>query len=275
MVHLRELVAEGHRDTPPVVQRTAQPLTSLRNLIVRRAEMRGRKATQASKERICIGYVRVSTEEQANEGVSLAAQEDRIRAYAALYNYELAEIVVDAGESAKSLKRPGISRILDGVRSGNVKAVIALKLDRITRSVRDLGDLMETFDRADAALVSVSENLDTSTAAGRMVTNMLGVVAQWEREAIGERTATALTHKRKNGYVYGRTPFGYRRVDDRLVEVPQDLAAREEARAMLAAGASLRQVGTYLRGHDGGAWHAQTVKDMLGSRMSREQVTAS
>jgi site-specific DNA recombinase len=245
------------------------------NLTVRKAIMRGRKAAQATKERICIGYVRVSTEEQANEGVSLAAQEDRIRAYASLYGYELAEVVVDAGESAKSLKRPGISRILDGVRAGNVRAVIALKLDRITRSVRDLGDLMETFDRADAALVSVSENLDTSTAAGRMVTNMLGVVAQWEREAIGERTATALTHKRKLRQVYGRPPFGYRREGDMLVEVPSLLAAREEARAMLAGGASLRQIGAHLRTYNGGIWHPQTVKDMLGSRMSREQGAAS
>jgi hypothetical protein len=90
------------------------------------------------------------------------------------------------------------------------------------------------------------------------------------RVAIGERTATALTHKRKLRQVYGPTPFGYRRDGDRLVEVPSMIAAREEARAMFAGGASLRQIGAHLHAIDGGAWHAQTVKDMLTSRMSRE-----
>jgi site-specific DNA recombinase len=121
------------------------------------------------------------------------------------------EIVTDAGESAKTLRRPGMAKVLADVRHGVISRVVVFKLDRITRSTRDLADLIELFGDSNTSLVSVSESLDTETASGRLVVNMLGVVAQWEREAIGERTAEALAHKRRNGFVYGRTPFGFRR----------------------------------------------------------------
>src|SRR5690349_17429513 len=116
-----------------------------------------KKVTSSSKT---VGYVRVSTEDQAREGVSLDAQAERIRAYAVATDRVLDEIIVDAGESAKSLRRPGIQRIISGVRSGEIGAVVALKLDRLTRSVKNLLELIETFAKADADLVSVSDSLD-------------------------------------------------------------------------------------------------------------------
>jgi DNA invertase Pin-like site-specific DNA recombinase len=95
-----------------------------------------------------------------------------------------------------------------------IERIAVATLDRLTRSVRDLGELIDLCSKRDVALVSVGETLDTSTAAAaRMVVNMLGVVAQWEREAIAERTATSLAHKRRERYVYGSTPFGYIRQD--------------------------------------------------------------
>ena len=156
--------------------------------------MKRRKAREQAAS-TTVGYVRVSTQEQATNGVSLDAQEARIVAYCTALGWQVSEVIRDAGESAKSLKRPGISRILEGVRGGTVGRVVILKLDRVTRSTRDLANLLDTFAKADASLVSVSESLDTLSAAGRLVVNMLGVVAQWEREAIGERTASALAHK--------------------------------------------------------------------------------
>jgi DNA invertase Pin-like site-specific DNA recombinase len=99
-----------------------------------------------------------------------------------------------------------------------------------------------------------------------MVVNMLGVVAQWEREATAERTAFALAHKRRQG----PTPFGYRRDRDQLIADPNLIATRDEAKAMLTAGASLRQIGAWLTSRVGGRWHPQTVKAMLGSRMVAE-----
>jgi site-specific DNA recombinase len=232
--------------------------------------MRGRKTKAELTKRLSIGYVRVSTDDQAENGVSLAAQEERLRAYAVATGRELDELVIDAGESAKTMNRPGLRRILAGVRDRSVGCVVILKLDRLTRSVRDLGEILELAARHDVALMSVSESLDTSSAAGRMVVNMLGVVAQWEREATAERTAFALAHKRRQRIVYGPTPFGYRRDGGQLIADPNLIATRDEAKAMLAAGASLRQIGAWLTSRVGGRWHPQTVKAMLGSRMVAE-----
>ena len=148
---------------------------------------------------IAVGYVRVSTERQADQGVSLEAQEAKIRAMATVQGVTLTEVIVDGGESAKSLKRPGLQRLLAMVETGKVQAVIVAKLDRMTRSVKDLCGLLELFEKRKVALVSVAESLDTGSAAGRLVITIMGAVSQWEREAIGERTRDALQHKRSNG----------------------------------------------------------------------------
>ena len=143
-----------------------------------------------------IGYVRVSTDKQADRGVSLEAQAEKIRAMAVVHDAELIDIIVDAGESAKSLNRPGMARLLALVDAGEVQTVIIAKLDRLTRSVKDLCTLLERFERRGVALVSVAESLDTGSAAGRLVLNIMTAVSQWEREAIGERTRDAMSHKR-------------------------------------------------------------------------------
>ena len=232
--------------------------------------MRGRRTRVEPAKRITIGYCRVSTDEQAEHGVSLAAQEERLRAYAFAHGHTLDEVIVDAGVSAKTMKRPGAQRILAGMCSGEIGAVVMLKLDRLTRSVRDLAEILELSKKHDVALVSVSESLDTSSAAGTLVVHMMGVVAQWERAVIAERTAFALAHKRRNGQVYGRTPFGYRRDGNLLVEIPHLIAARNEARRMSSEGATLRAIGTHLAAHDGGRWDPSTVRKMLNSLIVRE-----
>src|SRR5271155_6270871 len=157
-----------------------------------------------------IGYVRVSTDKQAERGVSLDAQAEKIRAMAVVHNAELLEIIVDGGESAKSLNRPGMARLLALVDAGEVQTVIIAKLDRLTRSVKDLCTLLERFERRSVALISVAESLDTGSAAGRLVLNIMTAVSQWEREAIGERTRDALRHKRSQGQRVGNIPFGSR-----------------------------------------------------------------
>jgi site-specific DNA recombinase len=161
-----------------------------------------------------IGYIRVSTDKQADRGVSLDAQAEKIRAMAVVHGAELIDIIIDGGESAKSLNRPGMTRLLALVDSGAVQAVIVAKLDRLTRSVKDLCTLLERFERRGVALVSVAESLDTGSAAGRLVLNIMTAVSQWEREAIGERTRDALSHKRGKGERVGNLAFGYRLADD-------------------------------------------------------------
>jgi len=145
-----------------------------------------------------IGYCRVSTDKQSEKGVSLEAQTEKIRAMAVVHGFELIEVVKD-GESGKSLHRSGMQRVLEMVQRREVQAVIIAKLDRLTRSVKDLCELLELFEHRQVALISVAESLDTSSAAGRLVINIMAAVSQWEREAIGERTRDALQHKRGQG----------------------------------------------------------------------------
>jgi DNA invertase Pin-like site-specific DNA recombinase len=219
----------------------------------------------------------VSTQDQATEGISLGAQEARIVSYCAAMGWSVSEVVRDAGESAKSLKRPGIVAVLDTVRRGLVERIVVGKLDRLTRSVGDLANLIDVCAKHEVALVSVEETLDTSTAAGRMVVNMLGAVAAWEREVIAERTAAALAHKRRNSQAYGPVPFGYRREGNALLPDAREQAALAEARRMDREGASFREIGAMLAAravppHRGKAWHASSVRAMLRSCIARETI---
>jgi site-specific DNA recombinase len=152
-----------------------------------------------------VGYVRVSTDKQANEGVSLDSQLEKIQAMAVIQDSQLLEVIQDA-ESAKSLDRPGMVRLLAMVDAGEVQVVIIGKLDRLTRSVADLGELLKRFEWHGVALVSLAESLDTSSASGRLVLRIMTSVSEWEREAIAERTATAMQYKRAHLQVYNHSP---------------------------------------------------------------------
>jgi site-specific DNA recombinase len=201
-----------------------------------------------------VAYLRVSTEKQADKGVSLDAQRAKVEAYATLYDLDLIEVVVDPGASAKSLDRPELQRALGMLRAGQAEALLVAKLDRLTRSVPDLGRLVEEyFAKNKWALLSVGEQIDTRSAAGRLVLNVLGSVSQWEREAIAERTSAALQHKAAQGeYIGGSVPFGYRLAPDgeHIEPNPAEQAVLTEARALKAAGLSLRSIGARL--HAGG-----------------------
>lgn len=158
-----------------------------------------------------VAYARVSTEEQASSGFSLDAQIQKMEAYAGLYDLDIVEVIVDSGVSAKSLNRPGISKALTMLSLGDADGLLVVKLDRMTRSVKDLGYLMENqFSDKGSKLYSVEEQIDTSTAMGRMMANLMTTISQWEREVIGERTKSALDYKRSQGdKLGGRTPFGF------------------------------------------------------------------
>jgi DNA invertase Pin-like site-specific DNA recombinase len=217
-----------------------------------------------------IGYIRVSTEKQADFGVSLEAQEAKIRAMAVVQGADLAEAIVDAGESAKSLKRPGMERLLSLVDAGAVDVVIIAKLDRLTRSVADLAELLKRFERRGVSLVSVADSLDTRSAAGRLVLNIMVSVSQWEREAIGERTRDAMSHKRAKGERVGTIPFGFRMAADgsRLEEEPAEQDILFRIRQLKAAGHTTRQIAEELNRQGfttrrGTAWRFQYVAAAL------------
>lgn len=213
-----------------------------------------------------IGYVRVSTDKQAEHGVSLEAQEAKVRAMAVVHGAELLEMIVDGGESAKSLQRPGMQRLLALVDAKKIDAVIVAKLDRLTRSVKDLCSLLELFEKKNVALISVAESLDTGSAAGRLVITIMAAVSQWEREAIGERTRDAMSHKRRNGERVGNISYGYRLAGDGEHVEPDDAeqAAIAEIRSLRSAGTTLRGIAAALnhrafRTRRGTAWRLESV----------------
>jgi len=189
-----------------------------------------------------IGYIRVSTDEQQASGLGLEAQEAKIRSYCELYGLELIELRRDAA-SGKSLRREGLQAALGALAGGRAEGLIVAKLDRLTRSVRDLGALLEDFF-ARASLIVVAEQVDTRTAAGRLVLNMLISVAQWERETIGERTSDALKAKRRRGeYTGGEIPFGHDLAEDgRLVENRREQLVLRQIEALRARGFGYKKI---------------------------------
>jgi DNA invertase Pin-like site-specific DNA recombinase len=219
-----------------------------------------------------IVYCRVSLDKQAEKGVSLEAQQAKAKSYAELYDLQVVETIIDAGASAKTLARPGLERALGILKAGKADALLVVKLDRLTRSVADLGRLVERyFAPGKAALLSVGEQIDTRSAGGRLVLNVLASVSQWEREAIGERTSAALQHKASLGeYTGGDAPYGYRLAADgqRLESDPAEQDLVGEARRLRGIGLSLRAVARELeakgfRSRRGRPFAAAQVQRML------------
>jgi site-specific DNA recombinase len=201
-----------------------------------------------------VGYIRVSTEDQAREGVSLAAQQAKLEAYGVVKDWTV-DIIRDEGASAKHLKRPGVQRLLTLVHAGEVDVVMIYKLDRLTRSVVDLDKLMKVFDKHGVALVSLQESLDATTATGRLMMNLLASVSQWEREVIGERTKDAMQHLKTQGKVYSRP-------------VVDDTTTLARIHTLRAQGATLQEIAdaltqTGVHTARGGTWAAATILGIL------------
>lgn len=218
-------------------------------------------------------YARVSTTEQADTGISLEAQIAKMRGYANLYDLTILEIITDAGESAKSLNRPGLQRALRLLRSNQADGLVIAKLDRLTRSVADWQTLIEGYfgERGGKQLLSVNDSIDTRTAAGRLVLNILLSVAAWEREAIAERTKEALRHKINSRQRVGKVRFGFDLGPDgsTLVENPAEQQTLALMQTLRAAGRTLREIAAELTNRNiptkegNSQWQHQTVAYIL------------
>ena len=154
-------------------------------------------------------YVRVSTTNQIDRD-SLKTQEERLRAYCIANNYNVHKLYRDAGLSAKDTNRPALEELMRNVKSGLVDVVVVTKLDRITRSISDLINLVDFFKRHEIQFVSITENIDSGTAYGRFMRHLLGLLAQLEREVTAERVATDMRHRAMQGkWNGGVVPYGY------------------------------------------------------------------
>jgi DNA invertase Pin-like site-specific DNA recombinase len=216
-----------------------------------------------------VGYIRVSTDTQAESGLGLADQEMKIRGYSQIYDLELVEIIVDAGASAKSLNRDGIQRVIEMSTSGDIDGIVIAKLDRLTRKMTDLHQLLDSvFSKVE--LHSVAEKVDTSSAAGRLVLNVLMSVAEWEREAIGERTSAALQTKKKiaKRKINGRAPLGWQWVDGELVKHEGEYKVIERMRKLRDLGVTYREIAKFLNDEGyktkkNGQWAGATIHTAL------------
>jgi DNA invertase Pin-like site-specific DNA recombinase len=216
------------------------------------------KSTTSPAKRV-VGYVRVSTDEQADSGLGLEAQRAAIEAECRRRGWELAEVFEDAGASGKSLiGRPALGLALEAVRSHEAGALVVAKLDRLSRSLLDFAALMEDARKGEWSLVILDLGVDTTTPSGEMIANVMATFAQFERRLIGQRTKDALAIKKQQGVRLGRP----RSIGD-------DVVARIEAER--AEGRSLRAIAAGLNAdavptaHGGDAWHASTVKAVLDS----------
>ena len=155
-----------------------------------------------------MGYVRVSTQEQADSGLGLAAQRKAIKTECHRRGWHLSEIHEDAGASGRSLKgRPGLAVALEKLRSGKADGLLVAKLDRLSRSLVDFAGLMATARRERWNLVALDLGIDLSTPSGEFMANVMASAAQWERRIIGQRTREALAIRRQEGFRLGAEPM--------------------------------------------------------------------
>ena len=175
-----------------------------------------------NNEKIKCGiYMRVSTEDQAREGFSLPEQKERLETYCKFNDYEIVEYYTDAGISAKTGNhRPEYERMLEDGKNGKINMIVALKLDRITRSIKDWETLMDYSDKYNVALAFVNDKIDTTNANGKMVSRIMMSVSQNEIERTSERTIIGLSGAIKQGHIPARAPLGYKHIDKKLVPDP-------------------------------------------------------
>ena len=165
-------------------------------------------------------YIRVSTEDQAREGFSLGEQEEKLRQLCKYKDFEIYKIYKDAGISAKNMKdRPAFQQMLEDMKAGKLNYIVAYKLDRVTRSVRDLEVLISTLEQYHCYLICDRDDVNTSTANGRFFVRMLTVLSQLEIEIVSERTKFGLNGAIKAGHIPGKVPLGYYRDTDKTLKV--------------------------------------------------------
>jgi site-specific DNA recombinase len=219
-----------------------------------------------------IGYIRCSTQEQGESGLSLDAQRSRIRAWCAATGADLVEVLEDRGVSGtrRLVDRSGGARLADLLdqRRSAVDAVVVVRLDRLGRDAAETLQLLKRFASGPVGLVSITERLDLTTPQGRAMAGVAAVFAELERSLIGERTSEALRALKGQGRVYGPIPFGFDRRGAQLVPNGQEqkaLAYIRDRRDCLFSFASIASMlnDRGIKSKRGGQWHAMSVRSVL------------
>ena len=219
-------------------------------------------------------YVRVSTEEQAQEGYSIRGQTEKLKQYALLKDWEIYNVYSDEGISGKNIvDRPAINRLIDDIRVGKVNNVLVFKVDRLTRSIKNLMELVEIFDEYNCAFSSLNESIDTDTPSGRMFLKIIGIFAEFERENLVSRLKLGFERKVKEGYTLATHWFSYgyvRRKGEKIQEIqPEEAIIVKDifsmyvdeniSMAKIAKTLNQRKIETKM----GASWATSTVKKIL------------
>lgn len=216
----------------------------------------GRPKKQAPDPTRVLGYLRVSTNEQASTNLGLDAQRAAIRTECERRGWTLVEVITDAVISAKSLDRPGMARALAMLAAGEAGVLVVAKLDRATRSVMDAAKLLDRAGREGWVFVAIDLGLDPTTPSGELLANIMAAVAQWERRAIGARTREALAAKKAMGIRLGRPVLVPPEVQEQILKARRrgdgwsDIARRLNADRIPTA-------------HGGARWYPSTVRAVV------------
>jgi site-specific DNA recombinase len=209
-------------------------------------------------------YIRVSTQEQAQEGYSIHAQKERLTAYCMAQGWTEFKYYVDEGVSAKDTNRPQLNLLLEHVKGGQINLILVYRLDRFTRSVRDLYNLLETLDKYKCSFKSATEIYDTSTAMGRMFIGLVALLAQWENENLSERVKIALEKKVSDGERVGNVPFGFDLDEHEKLVANQDSLLLKEMIDKTMKGWASNRLATYLNEvNNSRIWRANKVIRLL------------
>ena len=217
-------------------------------------------------------YIRVSTEDQAREGFSLGEQEEKLLQLCNFKDLEVYKVYKDAGISAKDMEhRPQFQAMLQDMKEGKINYIVAYKLDRITRSVRDLEELISVLEQYNCFLLCDRDDVNTSTANGRFFVRMLTVLSQLEIEIVSERTKFGLNGAIKSGHIPGQRPFGYTKSEDKKMIV--DNATRpyvEKIFDMYLEGKSFQQIANYFKKNNiypKKKWRDTTIQKIIDNKI--------
>lgn len=218
----------------------------------------------------CVIYIRVSTDEQAKHGYSIAAQQERLEAFCKSQEWEIVEMYVDDGYSAKNLDRPHFQDMMDRIKQGGIDVLLVYRLDRMTRSVLDLYEILNELEKYDCKFRSATEVYDTTNAMGKLFITLVAAIAQWERENTAERVRMGMEKKTKLGeWKGGSPPYGYKVVEEKLVVVEDEAKIVKEVFNLaktLGFYTIAKQLTTKgIQTRKGSEWHVDTVRGIANN----------
>ncbi len=188
-------------------------------------------------------YIRVSTEEQVKHGISMSAQEEALKNYASALGYEVLRIYKDEGKSAKDIKgRPEIVELLEDAKNHKFQAIFIYKLDRFSRSLRDLIETIEKLKQWGVDFISLQDKIETTSASGKLMFHIISAFAEFERNVTGERTKFSMDKKARDGSPITRAPYGYKIVDKKLIPSEHSYLVNEIFQDFLNQKISLTQL---------------------------------